>query len=56
MVHLLRGASFRPGEVLVVNHNPDAVDRYRELLPRTNVESFSGGVEIVRDFVTELIS
>jgi hypothetical protein len=49
MVHLLRGVSFRQGQVVVVNRNADALDHYRKLLPGIEVGTPGEGPEIIAD-------
>lgn len=56
MIHVLRGASFRPGKVVVVNQDPDALIRYRDLLPGVDVEAFGDGPEVVENFVSNLVA
>lgn len=56
MVHLLRGVSFRPGRVLVVNQDPNAANRYRDLLQGVDVEAFGDGPDVVAKFVSNLVA
>jgi hypothetical protein len=56
MVHLLRGVSVRQGQVVVVNRNADALDHYRKLLPRIEVDTPGEGPEIIADFVYNLVA
>jgi hypothetical protein len=52
MVHLLRGVSFRSGQVLVVNRDPSVLNQYRDLLQGIDVETFGDGPDVVPEFVS----
>lgn len=56
MVHLLRGVSFRPGRVTVVNQDPNAPNRYQDLLQGVDVEAFGDGPDVVAEFVSNLVA
>jgi hypothetical protein len=55
MVHLLRGISFRRGQVVVVNRTADA-RHYRDLLPGIQVDTQGKGPEVIANFVDDLVA